>query len=233
MENNIASFASEGQIAQARTEFMNKTYAWMVAGLMITGITSWFVFDSGLFYDIMSTRYSLLLLIFAQFGLVIWINSAITRISTLTAGLSFVAFSLVTGVTISSIFAAYTFESIENTFYICAGMFAALSLFGYLTKKDLSAMGRFMFAGLVGIIIAGIVNLFIASSAIYWITSFAGVIIFSGLIAWDTQKLKDMSLIQLENGQLASKIAIIGALSLYLDFINLFLFLLRLLGNRK
>ncbi len=233
MENNISAYASDEQLAQARTTFMNKTYAWMVAGLMLTGLTSLYIWESGLFYEIMSSRFSLIFLVLAQFGLVIGINAAISRISTVTAGFLFVAFSVITGVTFSSIFAVYTAESIGSTFFICAGMFAALSLFGYLTKKDLTAMGSFMFAGLVGIIIAGIVNLFVASAAIYWITSFAGVVIFAGLIAWDTQKLKEMSIIQLENGEMASKIAILGALSLYLDFINLFLYLLRFLGNRK
>lgn len=233
MENNVMSFVSEEQLSKARTTFMNKTYAWMVAGLMITGLTSWYVWDSGLFYEIMSTKFSLLFLILAQFGIVIWLNAAITRLSTVTAGLLFVAFSVTTGITFSSIYAAYTADSIANTFYICAGMFAALSMYGYITKRDLTSMGSFMFAGLIGIIIASIVNAFVGSSAIYWVVSMAGVVIFAGLTAWDTQKLKEMATVQLENGELASKIAIIGALSLYLDFINLFLYLLRFLGNRK
>ena len=233
MENNIASFASDEQISRARTEFMNKTYAWMVTGLLLTGLTSWYVYESGLFYDIMSSRFSIILLIVAQIGLVMGINSAIERITTATAGLLFAAFSVTIGITFSSIFAVYTAGSIENVFFISAAMFASLSIFGYVTKKDLSAMGSFMFAGLIGIIIASVINIFIASSAIYWITSFAGVIVFAGLTAYDTQKLKDMSIIQLENGELASKIAIIGALRLYLDFINLFMFLLRILGNRR
>lgn len=224
---------SEQELSNARSVFMNKTYAWMVAGLVITGLTAWQVFESGIYIDILTSSFGLWGLIIAQFGIVIGINAAINKISTLTAGLLFVAFSLVTGTVFSSIFAIYTAESIQNVFFIAAGMFGGLSILGYITKKDLTAMGSFMLAGLIGIIIAGFVNVFIGSSAIYWVTTFAGVVIFAGLIAYDTQKLKEMAVIQLVDREMANKSAIVGALTLYLDFINLFLLLLRIFGDRK
>ena len=233
MTNYPISNISDQQLSSARVAFMNKTYAWMVSGLLITGFVANYFYSSGLYMSVLENRSTMWLLLLATFGLVIGINSAINRISKTVAGAMFLAFSTIIGISLSSIFAIYTSDSIANVFFISAGMFAALSAFGYITKRDLTGMGNFMLMGLFGIIIVSIVNIFIANSALYWVTSFFGVIIFSGLTAWDTQKLKDMAVVELESGELAGKLAIIGALTLYLDFINLFLYLLRFLGIRR
>ncbi len=233
MENISRSGISESQLTAARTSFMNKTYAWMVSGLMITGFVANYFYSSGLYMSLMQNRSTMWLLLLATFGLVIGINSAINKISKVVAGAMFLAFSTVIGITFSSIFAIYTADSIANVFFISAGMFAALSAFGYITKRDLTGVGNFMLMGLFGIIIVSVVNMFLANSALYWVSSFFGVIIFSGLTAWDTQKLKEMAVLELESGDLAGKMAIVGALTLYLDFINLFLYLLRFLDIRR
>jgi FtsH-binding integral membrane protein len=141
-------------------------------------------------------------------------------------------YSALTGVTFSLLAAVYSGESIANVFFITAGSFGALSFYGYTTKKDLTGMGRFMFMGLVGIILAMVINYFMASSILNTMISIIGVIVFAGLTAYDTQKLKDMYEVSLQGDEIATKSAILGALALYLDFINLFIMLLRLLGNR-
>jgi FtsH-binding integral membrane protein len=150
-----------------------------------------------------------------------------------TAAASFIIYSILTGITLSTIFFIFTTESIVSTFFICSGTFGAMALYGYLTKRDLSGVGSFMMMGLFGIVIASLVNIFMPSEQVSWLISFVAVVVFTGLTAYDTQKMKAMAYVMMEGNELARKGAIIGALRLYLDFINLFLALLRLLGNRR
>lgn len=146
----------------------------------------------------------------------------------------FMLYSVLTGLTISVVLAAYTMESVAGTFFITAAMFGALSVYGYTTKRSLSGIGNFLFMALIGLIIASIVNIFMKSSALYWVITYAGVLIFAGLTAYDTQKLKEMGAqIDVEDKESMRKLAILGALNLYLDFINLFLMLLRIFGDRR
>ena len=232
MDKNVLSVANEA-IVKAQAEFLSKVYSWMFGALLLSGFTAWYVYSSGLYIGIASSQILFFGLIIAQFGLVIWLSSSVQKLSFPAAAGLFLLYSLLTGATFSVILAAYTAESIQQVFFISAGMFAALSAFGYYTKKDLSAMGTFMYMGLIGLIIAMVVNIFLASSLMYFAISVIGVIVFAGLTAWDTQKLKQMAIDGFEDGETASKGAILGALTLYLDFINLFLFLLRLLGSRR
>ncbi len=218
-------------IVHAQQQFLTKVYGWMVGGLLITAATAWWVATTPAVLE--KVFGMMLFLVLAEFGLVIYLSARIHKMSKTAAMVSFLAFSFLNGVTLSVILLAYTQESVYNTFLIAAVMFGALSLFGFTTKKSLSGVGSFMFMGLIGIIIASIVNIFIASSALNFAISIIGVIVFAGLTAWDTQKLKEMYLIQYQGNEMATKGAIIGALTLYLDFINLFLFLLRLFGNRR
>ncbi len=218
-------------IVSAQQQFLSKVYGWMVGGLLVTALTAWWVATSpAVMQSIMGM---MLFLILAEFGLVIYLSARIGKMSKNAAMISFLAFSFINGLTLSVILLMYAEESIYTTFIITAVMFGALSLYGFTTKKSLGAMGSFMFMGLIGIIVASIVNMFIASSALNFAISIIGVIVFAGLTAWDTQKLKQMYMVQYQGDEMATKGAIIGALTLYLDFINLFLFLLRLFGNRR
>ncbi|MFH1052094.1 MAG: Bax inhibitor-1/YccA family protein [bacterium] len=227
--NKAVSTMGQDAIAQAQTEFLSKVYAWMFGGLLLTAGAAWYVFDSGLYFQISGF---ILPLIIVELILVFVLSARIEKMSRATAALMFLGYSLLNGITLSVILAVYTLESIQEVFFITAAMFAALSAYGYFTKKSLSGIGNFLFMGLIGIIIAGVVNIFMASSALNFAISVIGVVIFAGLTAYDTQKLKEMYTIMYENEDTVAKGAIMGALRLYLDFINLFLFLLRLFGNR-
>jgi FtsH-binding integral membrane protein len=145
----------------------------------------------------------------------------------------FVGYSALTGLTLSVIFLVYTAESLATTFFVTAGTFGLMSAYGYVTKRDLTGLGSFLMMGLIGMVLASVVNMFFNNSTVYWITTYIGILIFVGLTAYDTQKIKQMSALGLEGGEMEQKGAIMGALRLYLDFINLFLLLLRLMGNRK
>lgn len=223
-------YRNENEIAKMQQAFLNKVYSWMVVGLGITASVAYYTLESGLVYNVLNYMW---ILFFGTLGLVFVLSGAINKLSSTVASALFIAYSALTGVTFSTIALVYSGESIANVFFITAGSFAALSFYGYTTKKDLSGMGRFMFMGLVGIIIASIVNWFMASSMLHTMISIIGVIVFAGLTAYDTQKLKEMYEVQLQGNEIASKAAIIGALTLYLDFINLFLFLLRFLGGSR
>ena len=214
--------------------FMSKAYGWMTAALIMTGITAHYVANNPAIYKwIFSSTFTFIGIIVLQFALVIAISSLVDRASAPVLMLMFIIYSISLGVLLSSIFLVYTRETLTQVFFICAGMFAATSAFGLLTKKDLSGLGRFMFMGLIGIIIASIANIFLKSPAIYWITSYIGVFVFAGLTAADTQKLKNMALsLESANSEFEVKLSIVGALILYLDFINLFIFLLRIFGSR-
>lgn len=219
-------------VSQARQDFMTKVYAWMVGGLLITGFTALYVVNHDIFRIIFSNSILFFGIIIAEFALVVIISARIDRLSPAAAGTMFLAYSLLNGVTLSTIFAVYTLQTIQQVFFIAAGMFAALSIFGFVTKKNLNGIGSFMLMGLFGMIIAIVVNMFVQSSGLDFIISVIGVIIFAGLTAYDTQKLKDLYDGEYGDNTVMAKSAVLGALMLYLDFINLFLFLLRLFGRR-
>lgn len=213
---------------------MRKVYTWMTLALVITGITAWVVAHSpAILQMIMTNKILFLGLLFGELILVWSVSAAINRLSLTTATLLFVLYSVLNGVTMSFIFLAYTYESVTNVFLITAGTFAAMAFFGYFTKTDLSSIGRILFMALIGLIIATIVNIFVKSSGFGMILNYLGVLIFVGLTAWDTQKIKQMLSMAEDTGETAQKVALMGALSLYLDFINLFIHLLRIMGNNR
>ena len=213
---------------------MRKVYVWMALALVITGFTAYGVANSpAILQMIVSSKVLFFGIIIGELALVWGVSAAIGRLSLTTATLLFVLYSVLNGVTMSFIFLAYTAESITSVFLITAGTFAAMALFGYFTKADLSSMGRILFMALIGLIVATIVNIFMKSSGLAMILNYVGVLIFVGLTAWDTQKIKQMLLEAPDAGETAQKVALMGALTLYLDFINLFIHLLRILGNSR
>jgi FtsH-binding integral membrane protein len=229
MENSQISSTQTQSVVGA---FMTKVYSWMTLALFITGIVAMYVASSEQLLSIVfGTKYMFMGLIIAQLGVVWYLSARVSKLSYTTAIIMFILYSVLSGITLSSIFIIYTASSIASTFFITAGTFAVMSLAGFFTKKDLSGFGAIMMMGLIGLIIATVVNYFLQSSTLNYIISYAGVMIFVGLTAYDTQKLKLMAT-QLD-GEQAKKGSIMGALTLYLDFINLFLYLLRVLGDRK
>lgn len=222
-------------------EFVRSVYNWMVMGLALTGLVAWYVSGNdairGLIINVETGGVTPLfwVIAIAELGLVFSISGLVNRMSGTTATALFIMYSILNGVTLSFIFLAYTSASITSTFFICALTFLACSIYGWTTKKDLTSIGSFMFMGLIGIIIASVVNIFLRSPALYYAISYIGVVIFVGLTAYDTQKIKDMAMTQPADidGDVARKGAILGALSLYLDFINLFLMLLRIFGGSR
>ena len=224
----------ELSMSAAFPALMRKVYVWMTLALVITGFTAYGVASSpGIMMTIATNRFLFFGLIGAELLLVIGITSAINRLSLATATLIVFLYSVINGATLSFIFAVYTMSSIANVFFITAGTFAVMAFIGYTTKTDLSSMGKILMMGLIGLIIATLVNLFLKSTGLALIVSYVGVLIFVGLTAYDTQKIKQMLMQAEDTGETAQKIALIGALSLYLDFINLFLYLLRIFGKRE
>lgn len=225
----------EGSLSLAFPALMRKVYVWMTLALVLTGITAYGVASSpGLMMTIIQTPAIMWGLIIAELAIVIAISAAINRLSLTTATLLFVLYSILNGATLSLIFAVYTMSSIANVFFITAGTFGVMAAYGYFTKRDLSSWGRLLLMALIGLIIATLVNVFLVkSSGFDLILSYAGVLIFVGLTAYDTQKIKQMLAMQTDMGEGAQKVALLGALSLYLDFINLFLYLLRIFGRRE
>ena len=222
-------------IAAAFSALMRKVYVWMALALVVSGMTALYVAqNSALMSLLMSSSASIWILCIAEIALVIYLTAKIDKLSFPTAGILFVLYSILNGVTLSFIFLAYTMNSIASTFFITAGTFGAMSLIGYTTKRDLSAMGRYLLFALIGLIIASVVNIFMGGSMLQWIISFVGVIIFVGLTAYDTQKIRQMFLMYGDGvNDSTQKLALMGSLTLYLDFINLFLYLLRFFGDRK
>jgi uncharacterized protein len=219
--------------ALRRQSVLTQVYAWMTAGLLTTGAIAMFVASSPALVNLIFGNMVLFFgLIIAELVLV-WVLSAnIMRLAPATATAMFLGYAALNGLTLAIIFLAYTAESIAGTFFVTAGTFGAMSAYGYFTKRDLSGMGNFLFMALIGLIIASVVNIFVASSALYWIITYAGVLIFVALTAYDTQKIKRL-IAEVRDEQGERRVAVYGALTLYLDFINLFLFLLRILGNRR
>jgi FtsH-binding integral membrane protein len=227
---------TQTQVQIRVNSFIRSVYNWMAVGLGITGFIAYYIAHTpSLVQLIFSNQILFFGLIIAELGLVIAISARIQKMQASTATALFVVYSALNGATLSLIFLIYTASSITSTFFICAGTFVACSIYGWTTKRDLTSVGGFMAMGLIGIIIASVVNIFLRSPAMHMIISYIGVIVFVGLTAYDTQHLKNMALTQpdgLEAG-VVRKGAIMGALKLYLDFINLFLMLLRIFGSRE
>ena len=221
---------SQEQILVAQNTLIRQVYAWMGAGLALTALLALVTVSSpALLKTVVGNRLLFYGLILGELGLVFVLSGAIERLSATTATLLFLGYSALNGVTLSIIFLVYTADSIASTFVITAGMFGAMSAYGYLTRSDLTSWGSFLFMGLIGVVIASLVNIFLHSDALSWIVSAIGVIVFTGLTAYDTWKIKALA----AQGVGGRKPAILGALTLYLDFINLFLMLLRFMGDRR
>lgn len=213
---------------------MRKVYVWMTLALAITGITAYGVATSpALLSLIFSSKAVFFGLIIAEFALVFAVSGAINRLSLSTATLLFVLYSVVNGATLASIFMVFSMAVIGKVFFITAGTFAVMALVGYTTKTDLTSMGKLLFMALIGIIIATVVNMFVKSAGFDLIISYIGVLVFVGLTAYDTQKIKQMLQMAPDAGEHMQKMALLGALSLYLDFVNIFLYLLRIFGNNR
>lgn len=220
--------------AEAVNVFMRGVYGWMSLGLLLTAATAWFVATSPFGLALLQNPTLVLVLVLAQFGMVIALSAAIHKLSGAAATLLFTGYSALTGVTLSSIFFVYSMASIFQAFVVAAGMFGAMSVYGMVTKRDLTGMGSFMFMGLIGIVLASLVNMFFKSPAVSFAVSIIGVIVFTGLTAYDTQKLKYMGeAMPMDDGTAVRRGTILGALTLYLDFLNLFLMLLRLFGSSR
>lgn len=241
-------FATTAQQAQATTydaglrAYMLRIYNLMASALALTGITALVTANTPAllmtFYNVQGDQIVGMsglgwLVALAPIGLALWMGFGVHRMTASAAQMVFWAFAVLMGLSLSSVFLLFTGESIARTFFITAGTFGAMSLWGYTTKKDLTGMGSFLFMGLIGLILASLVNLFMQSSALHFATSVIGVLIFVGLTAYDTQRLKNLYYQMSGAGEMMAKVAIMGALSLYLDFINMFMYLLRFFGDRR
>jgi FtsH-binding integral membrane protein len=231
--NNFLEISKEEEIAETKRFFV-RVYGWMSLALVITGLTAFkTAISPEIIQFIFGQRFVFYGLLILELVLVGYLAGAIHKMSAMTATVVFALYSILNGLTLASIFFVFTAESISNVFFIAAGTFATMSAYGYFTKKDLTKLGNILIMALLGLIIASVVNIFMQSEMLYWVSSYVGVLIFVGLIAYDTQKLKKLNIIGNEGTDEDKKEAIIGALTLYLDFINLFLFLLRIFGRRK
>ncbi len=224
--------AEAAEIDVGLRSYMLRVYNYMASGLALTGIVAYVVANTPALMQAIYGTSLMWLVMLSPLGFVLFLSFRIHRIRASTAQLVFWLFSGVMGLSLASIFIVYTQTSIARVFFITAGTFAAMSLYGYTTKKDLSGWGSFLFMGLIGIIIAMVVNIFLASPVLYFAISVIGVLVFTGLTAYDTQRIKEMYLAS-DTAEISSKKAIMGALRLYLDFINLFIMLLALLGHRR
>ncbi|WP_276943530.1 Bax inhibitor-1/YccA family protein [Hallella colorans] len=224
----------ESALSAVFPALMRKVYVWMTMALAITGICAYGVATSpNIMQMIYGNSMTIWVLFIVELGLVFYTTARIQKLSLTTATTLFIIYSALNGVTLSGIFMVYSMTSIAKVFFITAGTFAAMALYGYFTKTDLSKIGNILFMALIGLIIATVVNLFLKSAMFDLILCYIGVGIFVGLTAWDSQKIKHMLAMQVDMSESAQKIALMGALSLYLDFINLFLYLLRIFGNRN
>src|SRR6266550_5619105 len=230
------SSSAAPHLADVRDErvgaFLSKVYGWMFLGLLVTAVTAFAVASSpGIIEIVILNRLIFLALLIAQLGLVFYLSARVDKVAPATAAGLFILYSALVGVTSSVILLLYTGASIASTFIIAASMFGAMAVFGTVTKRSLAGLGQFLFMGLIGIILASIVGFFWHSGALQFVISVVGVLVFTGLTAWDAQRLKQMA-VALPDGRVGAY-AVVGALSLYLDFINLFFFLLRFTGNRR
>lgn len=232
MSWNESSFVSADVRDVRVTAFLSKVYGWMFLGLLITGGTAVLVASSPtLIETLIVNRILFWILVLGQLGLVFYLSARVDKVSPVTAAALFLLYSAMVGVTSSVIFLIYTGASIVSAFVIAGGMFGAMAVFGSLTKRSLAGVGQFMFMGLIGLIIASVVSIFWMNDVLMFVISVVGVLVFTGLTAWDAQRLKQMA-VSLPDGRVGSY-AVVGALSLYLDFINLFFFVLRLMGGRR
>lgn len=229
----MMNYASQQKLVASRdsaSDALWVTYRWMTLGLATTGVVALTVAHSPAALELLlGNRILFYALLFGQLGLVVALSSMASRVSTAVAALMFFAYAALTGVTFSTLFLVYTASSIAATFFVTAGAFAGLSLFGLVTKRDLSAIGRFAVFALIGVIIASVANMFLRSNGLDWIITMVGVLLFAGLTAYDTQRLMEL----FRRGETTANLPLVGALTLYLDFINMFLFLLRILGSRR
>ncbi|MBO4660875.1 MAG: Bax inhibitor-1/YccA family protein [Prevotella sp.] len=230
----VNSKMQELEKQQAFSVLMRKVYTWMTMALVITGICAYGVANSpALLQIIYSTPMAMIVLCIAEVGLVFWLSARIQKMALTTATIMFIVYSVLNGATMATLFIIYTQSSIARVFFITAATFGITALVGSTIKKDLSSLGGFLIMSLIGVIIAGVVNIFIKSSAFDFIISIVTVLIFVGLTAYDSQKIKQMLLMAPDADETAQKVALMGALSLYLDFINLFIHLLRIFGTRR
>ncbi len=228
-QHGIDYIKTQDQVIIAQNTLIRQVYAWMGAGLLITAFIAFVTISTpALFTAVVGSKIIFFGLMIGELGLVVALSAAINRLSASFATLMFLAYSALNGITLSVLFLVYTADSIADTFFVTAAMFGAMSAYGYFTRRDLTSWGSFLFMGLIGVVIASLVNIFVRSSSVSWVISAIGVIVFTGLTAYDTWKIKALAI---HGG--GRKPAILGALTLYLDFINLFLMLLRLFGRRR
>jgi FtsH-binding integral membrane protein len=229
--NQLPRVSSVGAAEQV-SAFLRVVYGWMCAGLGITAAVAWVVAGSpGILITIAQNRPIFWALLIAQLGIVFVMSARVEKLSPMAAGALFVTYSALTGVTMAFVLLAYTGASVASTFVVTAGMFGSLALFGTFTSRSLAGWGQFLFMGLIGVVLASVVGIFWQNDALQFVIAFCGVIVFTGLTAYDAQRLRNMAL-ALPDGRVGAY-AIVGALALYLDFVNLFLMLLRLFGGRR
>ncbi|WP_031525036.1 Bax inhibitor-1 family protein [Siccibacter colletis] len=229
---------SNGTIVQGRSglqTYMAQVYGWMASGLFLTAFIAWYAANTpAVMQFVFASKITFFGLIIAQLALVFVISGLVHKLSGAVATSLFMLYSALTGLTMASIFLVYTYSSIASTFVVAGGMFGAMSLYGYTTKRDLSGFGNILFMALIGIVLASLVNFWLQSKALMWAVTYIGVVVFVGLTAYDTQKLKNIGQqIDVNDRENLRRYSIVGALTLYLDFINLFLMLLRIFGNRR
>ena len=229
---------SNGTIVQGRSglqTYMAQVYGWMASGLFLTAFIAWYAANiPAVMQFVFASKITFFGLIIAQLALVFVISGLVHKLSGAVATSLFMLYSALTGLTMASIFLVYTYSSIASTFVVAGGMFGAMSLYGYTTKRDLSGFGNILFMALIGIVLASLVNFWLQSEALMWAVTYIGVVVFVGLTAYDTQKLKNIGQqIDVNDRENLRRYSIVGALTLYLDFINLFLMLLRIFGNRR
>ena len=235
MENNTSNYNQNTlDLNHSISVYLTKVYNWMAVALLLTGVVAYYVAQSeAIIQVIVGNKVLFFGLIIGELFLVGYISSRINKISSYTATILFLLYAVLNGLTFSVIFLVYTSESISSTFLITAGTFGVMSAYGYFTKSDLTKLGNIAFMALIGIIIASVVNFFMKSEMMHWVITYLGVAVFVALTAYDTQKLKAIAARGFEDQESMEKRAITGALTLYLDFVNLFLFLLRIFGGRK
>ncbi len=230
--DNKTVIHSGAQVSES--DFISRVYMWMAAGLGLSGAASvWLLSQPALLKAVFSNNFLFFGIIIAELVLVVWLSAGLAKMSVPMARGLFVGYSFLNGITLTSVFLIYTGQSILTTFAVTAGTFFFFSIYGATTKKDLTTIGSLATMGLIGVILASVVNIFLKSSALMWITTFAGIAVFLGLIAYDTQKLKAIYAEGFDHPDMQKKLSIMGALRLYLDFINLFILLLRIFGRRR
>lgn len=233
MHNTPSPYVDNTKTLVLVQSFFMQVYGWMTSGLLATGILAYYTAHSPFLLSVIfGSKLVFYGLLLANLGIVFVLSRAIQSLSATAASFLFFVYASLNGLTLASIFLLYTHSSIATVFFITAGTFGAMSAYGYLTKADLSKWGSILFMSVIGLVIATLVNLFLQSSTLMWLLTYAGVLIFVGLTAYDTQRLKEMAY-SLDDEATAGKFAVLGALTLYLDFINLFLYLLRIFGKRR